>query len=371
MTGPAGYEFLATKRLTGMVQELQDIRETPQSLRWLDRTPVQNATDGEMRGRFRGTALISDILFEGNRAVTKNADVFSSETYKIPKIKHGFAIDEETVSLLARINQGGGIPGDQGILSDYTTRKVDGLLLGYRQRQNAMILAMKLNAFSYNRGGVIISGATWGAPASVLTTPAVPWSSTSATPISDLSTQRQSDSELWGRERTRATMTTAQLRNIFKTDEFKAKAQLYSMLAFPAGSFPLVADLGPQKRILETILDGMTVEVDDSTYWEQTEDGRIQNVKFHPWNKVILDSPANDNNIGAAWMGNAIVPETVLSSLAGKLGGDFGPFTAPEYGPVSYAILEGLNPGELTVWVAGKCWPVKEDLVETSVLTVG
>lgn len=363
------WDILAVGPLNAILQELRDVREIPQNLRFLNRIAVREATDGELMGRFRGDVLISDIIFEGARAVVKNTDRFTTETFKIPKIKHGVLIDEEMSTLLYRITNGGGIAGDRSYFENYVVRKEADILLGIRQRLNAMVVAMLLDSFSYSMGGVVITNASWGVPAQFKSTPSVLWSSTTATPITDISAQVQSDLETYGEERNRITLSTKVLRYIFATDEFKNKAQLYAMMTFPTGAFPLTQELGPQINILQTIL-GMAIETEDSRYWDMLPDGRIVSAPYLPPNKVILSNTADDNSEAAAFLGNAIVQETVLGSIA-DVGGVEGRFGGPSVGPVSYSVAGyGMNPPDVTIWGVQKAWPVRVRPGLTSVLTV-
>lgn len=374
-----GLDVLAVKRVNTIMRELRDQREIPQPLRFLERTPVQDATDGEILGRFTGNVYISDIIFEGGKAIVKSGGSYTTETYKIPKIKHGVLIDEEMVSLLLRLEAQSGLAFDELSLRGYVANRLEDILLGIRERQNALIVAMLLDSFSYSRGGIVISGASWNTPSAFKATPN-PWVNsttllpiTSATPITDISTQRQHDKEVYGEIRNRITLSSIALRGILGTDEYKNKAQLYSMLTFPTGAFPLTADLGPQIAILGQILnDGsgpMIIETEDTRYWDLMENGNEVSVPYWPPNKVVLSNTADDNNPRAAYLGNAVVPETAVSSIV-DVGGVVGRFDGQSTGPVAWTEAPSLNPPDVTIWGVTKCWPVRARRGLTSILTV-
>lgn len=364
----AGYDILAVQRVNGIMQELRNQREIPQELRFLNTINSVDSTDGEIMGRFKGDVFISDIITEGSVAITKNTDTFSTETYKMPKIKHGVQISEEMISMLARINAGGGVANDQGTLSKYIIRKEDGLLLGIRQRQNALVVAMRLDMFAYSRGGVVINNAAWGMPSDLKLVPYLPWSNPASTPFSDITGFLRYIRQKYGKTYNRIRMSSQCFDFITSTDEFKAKMQLYSQMLFPTGSFPLFGDLGTMLNMVQKLMN-LTVELEDDQYWDQASDGSKYTVPFWPANQVELSFTGDDNNDGAAWLGNAVVPETVVSSLA-DTGGVIGKFSGPEYGPVSYTVgSPTLNPPDLTMWAVAKCWPVRADRALTARIT--
>lgn len=360
----SNWEILAASRLTAVLDELRNETEINADLRFLQRTPVRPATDEELMGRFRGDILISDIVMEGSRALIKNTDRFTTETWRIPKIKHGILIDEHILNLLNRINAGGGIASDRGLLTNYVLRKEASIVQGIDQRLNALVVAMLTDSFSYSRGGVIISNASWNVPAVFKSTVVTPWTSTTATPITDITTQAESDRINWGETRNRVTLSTKALNYIYATDEFKAKAQLFSQMTFPTGSFPLT--VGQQFELLQRILAGFALEPEDARYWDQLDDGQIASAPYLPQNKVLLGNTADDNSEAASFIGNAIVPETQVAGFVQLPGVDF---SGPREGPISYREAN-MNPPEVTLWGAQKAWPIRARQGMTSVMTV-
>lgn len=363
-----GMEILATRRVNRVMQTLRDVRELPQQLKFSSRYPLVNATDGEIIARFEGNILMADIIADDQQAVTRGHGKFTLESYKIPNLKHGTLVTQEMLNLLARINAGGGIPMDEGLLSDYVMRVEDGLLLGVRQRIEALLVACAIDSATYNRLGVIISGATWGMPSDLKVTVSPLWTSAStATPIDNIIALKQLAAEKYGEEYDRITIGSADLRLIVATDEFKAKAQLYSQLTFPTGSFPS-NDLEMMRTLTGRIL-GMEVEIYDAKAWTQADDGSISAAPFLPSGKVVLSSSADDNTENAIDFGNGIVTESVVGSMVD--GGNFGGFGGPEYGPVSYTTAPpDLNPPNVTLWGVARGWPRKKRLSSTAVLTV-
>jgi Phage major capsid protein E len=363
-----GLGILGVKRINKVMQTLRDIREIPQQLKFLNRTPLVNATDGEIMARFEGNVLAADIIGNDQRAVVRDDQKFTLETIKIPNLKHGSFISQEMLQLLERINAGGGIASDEGVFSDYKNRKMDMLLTGVRQRMEALIVACNIDALTYNRLGIKITGATWGMPADLKVTVSPLWTSAStSTPIDNILALKALGMEKYGENYDRLTMSSSDFRLIIATAEFTAKAQLYSQLTFPTGSFP--SNALPEMQQLFARIVGMEVELYDSRYWEQAPDGSIASAPFLPLGKVILSSKQDDNTGMAVDLANGVVTESVVSSLTDS--GMIGKFTGPEYGPVGYVTATpDYNPPNLTQWAVARCFPRKHRLSSTAVLTV-
>lgn len=366
-----GLELLAVKRVNTIMTELRDQRDLQAPLTFLEATPVIDATDSQILGRFQGNVYVSDIIFEGATAIVKGGQKYSTETWKIPKIKHGSLIDEEMLALLLRLEAGGGTNFDELTVRGFVANRLEDILRGIRERQELMIIAMYLDSFSYDRGGVQINGAGFGSPAAMKTTVGTYWTvAADATPIMDITTQAENDLEVYGETRNRITLRSEDLRLIFETDEFKDKAVLFFPFPPPAGTFPLTASLGQQKEILVKMLDGMILRTIDGRYWDQLPGGAEKSWNYWPLGKVMLDNTDNDNNPRAAYLGNAVVTETTVSALT-DVGGIIGRFEGPQSGPVAYTVAShALNPPDLTCWGVAKCWPVRFRRGLSSILTV-
>jgi hypothetical protein len=363
-----GLSILGTRRINMVTRTLQDVRELPQQLLFLNRTPLTNATDGEIMARFDGKILMADIVADDQKAPVRSTGKFAVESNKIPNLKHGEFISQEMINLLARINAGGGIPQDEGILTNYVQNTADGLLLGVRQRMEALIVACAIDAYSYNRLGIQISGATWGMPSDLKITVSPLWTSpTTATPVDNILAAKQLAAEKYGENYDRVSLGSADFRLMIATDEFKAKAQLYSQITFPTASFP--SNALPQMTALAGRILEMELELYDAKAWTQENDGSIASAPYLPSGKVVLSSKADDNTGMAIDFGNGIVTESVVSSLVE--GSMLEGFDGPQYGPVGYATANpDFNPPNMTQWAVARGWPRKKRLSSTAVLTV-
>lgn len=362
-----GMEVLGAKRLTGIVQTLRDIRETPKQLLFLNRTRRVPAVDSEIMGRYDGNVIAADIIADDQKAVVRSTGSVTLESVKIPNLKHGELMTQEMMNLLERINSGGGIPRDDGIISDYKMRTMERLTIGVEHRMEALLVACAIDSFSYDRLGLKLSGVGWGMPADLKITIGTAWTTTAtAKPIDDILAAKYLAQEKYGEMYDRVTMTSTDFRELIATDEFKAKAQLYSQISFPAGSFPS-QDLGTMKNLVGLML-GMQVELYDSKYWQEAAAGTVAATSFLPAGKIVL-SDSNDDNTGEAidWA-NGIVTESTVSAMGST--GMIGGFDGPEYGPVGYATVpQDLNPPNLTLWAVARGFPRKHRLSSTAVLT--
>jgi hypothetical protein len=367
---PAAWQLLQAARLTRIIQSLQDVRQLPQQLAFLNRTPVVPADDSEIMARFTGFVTIADLIADDQRAVTYQNSKLSYETTNVPNIKHGSALTQAMLNQLqSMLNAGGGIPADMGLFSDYENRTIDGLLLGVRQRMEALIVAMACDGLSYDRLGIKMVNVTWGMPADLKVTAAITWDTpATATPIADIWALRLRARVRYGQDYNRISMSTQAFMYMIATAEFQAKARVF--LA-PNVSFTnlTLSDLEAQRAIAGNIL-GMTLELYDARYWQQGVDGTLSSTPYLPIVKVVLSSTQDDNDPTCSDFANGVTTESIVSGIAptemvGGIGG-------PTRGPISYATVPGdLNPPNVTYWAVARGFPRKHRLQSTAVLTVG
>lgn len=366
---PQAWQLLQAARLTRIMQSLQDVRQLPQQLRFLARTPVVPAADAEIMARFTGYVTIADLVADDQRAVTYQNSKLSFETTNIPNIKHGAALTQAMLNQLQSLMSGSALPSDMGVFSGYENRTIDGLLLGVRQRMEALIIAMQLDSLTYDRLGIKITGATWGMPADLKVTPGVTWDTAgSATPVADIWSVRRTARVRYGQEYNRITMSTQAFMYMIATTEYQNKARTF--LA-PNVSFTNLnaADLTFQQNLAQNVL-GMQIELYDARSWSQGPDSTLISAPLLPITKVILSSTADDNDPTAFDFANAVTTESIVNSLApsdmiGSIGG-------PTAGPISYATVPNdLNPPQITYWGVARGFPRKHRLQSTAVLTVG
>lgn len=370
---PAGYQILEAMRINRIMQALQDVRNLPQELKFLARTPAVPATDGEILARYINRIQIADIVADDERAVTYSSGKMKFETYNIPNLKHGRALTQEEINMLNSIQQLGGLPSnDDGIFSNFENTIIDGLLLGIRQRMEALIIAMQIDTLTYDRLGIKNTGTpiTWGMPSDLNVTPSVTWdTAATATPVSDVLTLKRLAQVRYGIQYNRITMSLAAFIYMVATTEFQTKSRMF--LA-PNVSFVNLPTQNTQymRTLAQNVLEVEELELYDARYWSQDSTGAIASAPFLPITKVILSDSRSDNNPQIMDWASAIVTESIVSSMmrssmVGRLGGI-------QRGPIAYATAPpDLNPPNITYWGVARGFPRKHLLQATAVLTVG
>jgi hypothetical protein len=369
------YELLATNRVNAIMRGLRDARELPQNLLFLNRTPLVNATDGEITADFTGNVFAADIVADNQRAVVRNTGSFALESAKLPNIKHGTALQQDMLNLMERITAGGAIRDDEQIVNNYLGRTLNNLLTGVRQTMEILRVGCALDTITWNRGGIQFT-ATFGTPSDLKVTPGTAWSTAAtATPIADVQTQVALRREKYGQPTNRLTMTSVAFRQMIATTEFRDKAALYNQLVgVTAATFP-VADMPNMQAMAGRIL-GMTIELYDAKYFTQSNAGTTSSAtNYLADNKVIVGDTSNDNNSSVVDFANAIVTESIVAGLTGANfpgAGGTGGFGGPVYGPVGYVTLSSfdLNAPGITAWAVARCFPRKRLKTAESVLTV-
>lgn len=252
---------------------------------------------------------------------------------------------------------------------EWEARTVDSLLLGVRQRMEALLVAMHVGGLTYERLGIKMSNVTWGRPSDLNVTPATGWDTAgSATPVSDILTVKRLAQIRYGVTYDRVTMSTQAFMYMIATTEFQNKARNF----IPANvSFTNIAteNLQAMQNLAERTL-GMTIELYDARYWYQTPAGAVASAPYLPIVKVVLSSTQDDNDPTAADFANGVVTESIVGSLAstamvGNLGG-------ARRGPIAYATVPpDLNPPNVTYWGVARGFPRLHRKQMSACLTIG
>jgi hypothetical protein len=366
----AGYEFLSTMRVNRVLQALQDVREMPQDLLFLGRTPVTPAMEGEIIGRWLGRILVADIVADDAAAVVYESGKLQFEETPVPNLKLGVNFTQGQLVQLAAIAANPGLAADP-MFTNILNSKVDALLTGIRQRMEALIVAQWTNSLTYDRLGLKLSGISWGMPADLNVTTATAWTDpVNATPVNDVWGVLLVASTKYGMVFDRITMSTQAFRYMIATTEAQNKARMY--LA-PNISFANVqqTDIGSMRRLFSSILN-CEIELYDARYWEKDAAGVISSAAFLPINKVVLSRAQNDNNPGVMDFANGVVTESIVAGLMPTQVGTIGGLGNGVRGPVAYSTVKvDLNPPALTLWAVARGWPRRLLLTATAALTVG
>lgn len=365
---PLSYQPFDALRLTRAIQALQDVRELPAQLTFLARTPVVPAVDGEIMARFIGRATIADIVADDARAVTYNNLKVSFETTTVPNIKHGRLLTQEMLNLLNSIQAGGG-PGDAALFESYQMRTIDDLLLGIRQRMEALVVAMAIDSVVYNRFGIQING-SWGMPSDLKVTPSIPWTdSANSTPVTNTLLLLRVGRVRYGAYYDRMTMSLSAFDYMTKSAEFIARAGFVLRPGESSAAIPL-QNTDYMINLAKSVLGVKEIELYDARYWTQAADGTLASAPFLPINQVVFSSMSDDGDPTATDFAMGTVTETLVADWAPT--NVIGRFGGAQRGPVAYATASGdLNPPNVTEWGVARGFPRKHRLQSTAVMTVG
>lgn len=367
-------ELLRAARVNAVMATMQDVRLLPGDLLWSGRIPDVDALDSEIMASFTGYVVISDLIADDGKAVTYQNLKMNYDATAVPNIKHGFHMTQETLMQLATLFAGGGSQFPEFLRSfeGWENRIIDSLLLGIRQRKEALFVAMLTDSYSYDRLGIKMTNVTWGMPADLKVTPAVPWTdAVNATPITDLLTVKQRAQVRYGIMLNRVTMSLSAFQLMIATNDFKNR------VAFVLGPNLSAAILPTQnndymRNLAQNIL-GMEIEFYDSRYWTQSESGALVSEPYLSINKVVMTDSGNDGRQGAWDFANGIVTESIVGTLAAGAGTNMiGSLGGIQRGPVAYATIpQDLNPPNITYWGVARGFPRKHLKQASAVLTVG
>jgi hypothetical protein len=338
--------LLSPKRLTAVTQAIMDPRLRTQRMIWLERTPLVEATEDEMFGRWADRIQIADIINDDAEALTYSAGRMEFRSYSVPKIKHGTSLTEGQVRELRKALRSGRAEGTPW--ANLERRIIRNQVLGVRQRMEAICIGGVLGEFHYDRLGMKID-ITFPIPADLKMVADPPWTDhANAHPVQDCWDLKLQADQRYGNEVSRLSMSTPAFLHMIQCTEFQTKARMY--LA-PNVSFVNLndRDLGNMKTLAQTVL-GFTVEFDDRRYWNQHAGGKRTSHRFWPANKVSLTNPAFDGDASVRdFASGELIEPLVLDILDG--GGSLD--DEPIYGPYSYVDGDrGVNPATLDFWTA-------------------
>jgi hypothetical protein len=383
---PAGMQFLASTRLTTIARALEDPRLLPGQLIHSQRVLDSDSWDGDIIARDQARTLIADIIADDAQGGTYATGKLWTETFNIPNLKIGVHFKQEEINQLLSLGQAGVVPassaggflgeGGNNLLNSIVQKRLDMVRLGIAQRKEALIIAMELDALSYNRLGIQIV-TSWGMPAEFKTsqTGNRTWDNpTTATPITDVLLKKQYIQRRTGRKYNRMDMTTTDLMYAVNTAEFAAKARTVANTWGPwgGGSAPIpVEDLSRMQSIFETLTQ-MQIVLNDNRVWQQNEDASLTQIALWPVGTVMFSNRDDDGNREVMDVADAIVTESIVAQLMDGSSATVGRVPAGVRGPLVYATgRPDLNPPQFTLWGVKRCFPRKKDLTATAVMVVG
>jgi hypothetical protein len=381
---PAGLydlRFLNSARLQRILEQAPAILERERPLTFLNRLNLINATDDELFGRFTSRLFAADVIADGQKAVVYEGGYVDLYLTSLANIKMGRNLDQAALNILNRLAQ---FPRaqDEDAWFDWELRFAEVLLQGVRERMNEMACGMMLDAYSYDRFGVKLTGATWGMPSNLKVTVSPAWSldagvtsnAANAKPVRDIQLLDQVDADNYGLGPfDRMTLSWTAFSRMVETDEFKAKAAAFTGLYFALGATAFPTEDRERMRQLASRILGKEIVIDLKTVRTMSAAGVQTTTRVLPVNKVLLDRASNGPR---DWdFGNGVVTESLVAELIGTSVIGANPRmlgTGGAYGPVGYYTPQtaDLNPPGINGWAVSRGFPRKHNLYSSAVLTV-
>jgi hypothetical protein len=352
MATPAQTGFFESARVTGLMQGLTDPRLLPVPLTWNQRIPDVPSFDEEVTAKYVGTLLIADLIADDQKAVT-----YSAGTLPVPgragaqhQDGHRHEPGDDGGDGAHPPDGRGGQTTTSGFFNDRFNKMVADAKYGVELRKEVLKIAMLLDGWTYDRLGIKMSGVTWGMYTDLKVTPSIAWTSTSATPLTDIATVRAIAQQRYGINLDRATMTTPQLRAIIATTEYQNQVKNVNfalLLGAPTQTAPLTPDT-ILRRQAEMIISGGTgepfaIELDDRRYWAQDASGAITSQPLHAQHEGAAHEHGQRRQQRGVRLRQLPGRESALtgtfpSSVVGNI--------APGRGPIGYVTLadQSLNP---------------------------
>lgn len=365
-----GWRFLDSVRINRIVRTLADELEAIglRNLVALNRTPIVDADDAEIVGKFKGQFVAADVIADDQEAVTYDTvGAFEFIATNIPNLKLGSRVSQHMINRLARLRQNLSGANDVRYFTDWENTLAESLVTGVRQRMNALICAMWIDASSYDRYGIKLTNASWGTPAALKANAAVAWGTeASATPITDILTMANKTApDTYGETYNRITMSSRAFRNMINTTEYKNLISGELRYNFQAGQMNM-ADYGAHRQMVANLL-GMELEIYDGVFYERGNAGARTQVRYLAETKVVLSNSEDDNDPNAMDFANGVVTESIVSPLIGH-----GGIGGEAFGPIAYFTgNENLNPPDITAWGVARGFPRKHRETATAVIDTG
>jgi hypothetical protein len=388
-----GWRFLDSNRINRVVRTLADELEAAgmRNLLALQRTPVVNADDDEIVGKFKGQFVAADVIADDQQAVVYNTvGQLETVTNSIPNIKMGSRIGQKMIDRLARLRRNLSTPNDIRFFTDWENTIAEQLIVGVRQRINALICAMWLDDGDYDKYGLVMQNVSWGTPAGLkkVLTSTDRWSTDGGSTANVGGTNimgnilemvNTTGPEGYAESYNRITMSSKAFRFLSATTEFSSWVGGDLRFNFQVASsgnsgtgldsqgriMPLLADAGTARRLTANML-GIEIEIYDGYFYSEGNAGKRATERYLPENVIIFSNSEDDNDNNAMDFANGIVTESIVSDLVGQ-----GGIGGEAFGPIAYYTGNtDLNPPDIRAWAVARGFPRKHRETATATITV-
>lgn len=377
MATPGQLAYFDSARVTGVMNAQVDPRLQPQPLIWNQRIPDVPSWDEEITAKYRGSLLIADLIMDDAKAVVYSQGKFQFESYTVPNLKMGMAMNQPMINALQRIKMMGGVQGgdDANVFADRYNANIAAVKYGVELRKEVLKIAMILDGFNYDRLGIKAAGVTWGMYPDLKVSDN-DWTSTSTTGLTTITTLRQLAKARYGISYNRATMSTAALRALVKQTEYISQVKsvyLAYSLGAAAPTAPLQTD-SMLKMLAQQVIAGagepFIIEINDERYESQDNTSVVSQNRKWPINKIALTSTANDGNAAAYDFADCVVTESIVGNMVPNSVIGNIPIRR---GPLAYVTAsdQNLNSPGLITWGVARGFPRKHQDQASAVIDVG
>lgn len=361
-----GSRFLSSVRFKTIIETLASKLERQRPLVYLDWFKDVNADDNEIVGRFTGKVFAADIIADDQGAAVYDSGKIELVTTNIPNIKIGQKWDQAKLNLLNRLQAEKALVEEENAYLNWQDMLAENLLFGVRQRKNAICCAALLDSIVYDRLGIKING-SWGSPSDMKFTPTYPWTDhTNGDPLADIQDAKNYAALTYGKDLNHMILSSADL------DEASACTKFHNRVSVLLGSnFKLdaLSQLSNDRQAMKSLIErvaNLTITLDDATFNQRTNEGKVQSYRYLPLGKVILCDAQDKGNSQVIDFANGVVTESLVGSLVAD-----SVFSGPQYGPTGYFTgSPDLNPPNVTAWAVARGWARKHVPEANAVLTV-
>jgi hypothetical protein len=352
--------------IAAIVENQQQQAERKRPRLYLDRVPTVPADDEEITAVWTANRLSADIIAPDQAARVAAAGTLQFNVTEIPNIKLGARLTQADINRMERLQtrQRAGELGANAVVMFWDSlvrERREGVL----DTENHLLAAMLVGQLTYSRLGVNLS-ITFGMPAGLKTTVTTPWSSTSATPITNVQTMANYTEFTYGWRPDRVTISRTDFTNMIGTDQVKQLAQAYVGIA--ATNAVNTGDFNLMRNYVGQML-GMDIELDDHVIRTEAADGSVYSARDLPLGTVLLTSKADDNDDMVFDLANAPITEAAVARLTGMTNVNLG---GQERGPAVFATAQeaNLNPPGINLWGCARAFPRRRRDCVSAVLLV-
>lgn len=350
------YDPFSSARFNNLVREASAIKSDTNNLIFINRTPIVSYFDDE---ELIGASMITtetkffaaDVITDENETtvVYDSIKSFEFRSASIPNIKIGQHIGQSTLNRAEKYRKYKE-SADLKILQEHEQTAAESAIKGVNQRFNQMLVPYMLGR-DINAYGIVFKTTNKVAPQIHRK---ADWT-VNPHPLASIRGHLKAVKNKYGVTYDRVTMSSTMLRAIVRNCDNKK--------VIKAGSTGIKEGIVALGKALK-----LEIEIYDGTFATRGTDGTLKHIPYLPKDVLLFSNTANDNKKDVFHFGNAVVTESIVSTLFNTNAGNFG---GAMVGPIGYYTVEGnLNPPDVKAWAVSRGLPVLVDATAFSSLTV-